>query len=405
VRSILTFLNHCLSDDWLQIQKVHDACFRGSPFEHIETLAMANPEWISIRNNAGYTPLQILCKNGRIDERIVNTFASIGGPEIFAVVDSNGNTPLHSAMREDTDVESLKSLIRAFPDALHSKTIYGDSPLHLACFRRASHDVVRELAMAASSGQTSLVLEPNLAGQTPIGIAMEEFRSVCRGGYNICSVSMEYRPDQMRVFQILATLVKILYYGPINCQRQDQKDLSLLRACVVLHRHDVRLDPAFIRRAIHMYPEEAQVVDEEGNYPLHIESSIPIEKMSLLDGRGGCCLGRCHQRMGVLRTLLEIFPDATKVRNKDNYFPLGLMIRNGRMWGHTVAFALRTFPPALHWYKGLDDRVLPNLLEKASKECGPDTLFALLSSRPDLFEGTSHPMAQSAVWCIPCGDQ
>lgn len=356
---------------------------------------MANPEWISIRNNAGYTPLQILCKNGRIDERIVTTFASVGGPEIFSVMDSNGNTPLHSAMREDMDVAPLKCLIRAFPDALHSKTIYGDSPLHLACFRRASPEVVRELAMAASSGHASLVLEPNLAGQTPIGIAMEEFRSVCRGGIGTCCVSMEYQPGQMRVFQVLATLVKILYYGPVLCQQQDQKDLSLLRACVTLHRQDVRLNPAFIRRAIHMYPEEAQSMDDNGNYPLHIESSIPIEKMSLLDGRGNCCMGRCHRRMGILRTLLEVFPDATKARNKDNHFPLGLMIRNGRMWGHTIAFALRTFPPALHWYKGLDDRVLPDLLEKASKECGPDTLFALLSSRPDLFEDNARTVATS----------
>jgi hypothetical protein len=121
---------------------------------------------------------------------------------------------------------------------------------------------------------------------------------------------------------------------------------------------------------------------------LHIEASIPIEKMPLLDGQGGCCGGKCHKRMGILRTLLELFPDATKQRNKDNHFPLGLMIQNGRLWGHTIALTLRAFPPALHWYKGLDDRILPMLLEKASKECGADTLFALLNSRPDFFEDT-----------------
>ena len=77
---------------------MHDACFRGSPFEHIETLAIANPEWILVRNNGGYTALQILCKNGRIDERIITTFSRIGGPETFSVVDSSGNTPLHLSL-------------------------------------------------------------------------------------------------------------------------------------------------------------------------------------------------------------------------------------------------------------------------------------------------------------------
>lgn len=361
---------------------VHDACFRGSPFEHIETLAMANSEWIMVRNNAGYSPLQILCKNGRIDERIVTTFSRIGGPEIFSVIDSSGNTPLHSAMREDMDLATIKCLIRALPDALHLKTIYGDSPLHLACFRRANPMVVREVALASSNGHLSPVLETNTAGQTPIGIAMEEFRSICRARARFCCVVSEYRYEQQRVFHVLATLVKILYYGP---SYQDHQQLSLVRACVALHRQGVRLDPAFIRRAIHVYPEEARVQDPEGNYPLHIEASVPIEKMSLLDGTDGCCGGECHKRMGVLRKLLDVFPGATEARNRFGHFPLNLMIQNGRLWGHEVALALRAFPPALHWHKGLDDRILSYILEKVSKECGVDTLFSLLNSRPDIF--------------------
>jgi hypothetical protein len=343
---------------------------------------MANPEWISVRNNAGYSPLQVLCKNGRIDERIVTTFSRIGGPEIFSVSDATGNTPIHSAMREDINLDTLKCLIRALPDALHLKTIYGDSPLHLACFRRASADVVREIAIASSNGQASRVLETNTSGQTPIGIAMEEFRSVCRGA-GMCWGVSDFRPEQTRAFQVLACLVKILYYGPTN--PDDSNNQSLIRACVSLHRQDVRLDPSFIRHATHLYPEEARIMDDEGNFPLHIEASIPVEKMSLLDATCiGCCGGKCHTRMGILRILLEMYPEATRFRNTSGEFPLGLMIQNGRLWGHTVALAFLAFPPALHWYKGLDDRLLPLILEKASKECGNDTLFALINSRPDI---------------------
>jgi hypothetical protein len=51
-----------------QFFKVHYACFRGASVESIESLVESNPEWITVRNNAGYLPMQILCKNGRIDE-------------------------------------------------------------------------------------------------------------------------------------------------------------------------------------------------------------------------------------------------------------------------------------------------------------------------------------------------
>eukprot|EP00980_Cylindrotheca_fusiformis_P022957 scaffold9951_cov146-Cylindrotheca_fusiformis.AAC.1 len=364
---------------------VHDACFRGSSFEHIETLAMANPEWLHVCNNGGFTALQILCKNGRIDEKIITTFSRIGGPETFSVVDSSGNTPLHSAMRKDIDLGTVKCLIRAFPDALYSTTIYGDTPLHLACFRHADPDVVQEVALASSSGQTSPVLLRNTASQTPIGIAMDEFRSICRGG-GLCCVSSQYRPEQKRAFRVLAALAKILYYG--SDHHQDYKQLSLIHACVALHRKNIRLDPAFIRRAIHLYPEEARRIDKDGNTPLHYEASIPVEKMGLLDGPPRCCGGRCHQRLGILRMLLEMYPQATQLRNSSGHFPLTLMIQNGRLWGDEVALALRAFPPALHWHTttGVDDcSILPLILEKAGKECGSNTLFLILNSRPDIF--------------------
>ena len=348
-------------------------------------IAKTNPEYILVRNNAGYTPLQILCKNGRIDERIISTFAQMGGPDIFTVKDATGNTPLHSAMRKDVDVASLRCLIRASPDALRCRTTYGDLPLHLACLRKCSSEVVQEVAIAASSGDVSLAVVPNFAGQTPIGIAMGEFRNLYQDG--TCTTLPAYRPAQRQNFQVLSTLVKIVHYGPIRCQQQGTKDLSLLHACLVLHRQNIRLDPAFIREVIHMYPEEVKLMDENGNYPLHIEASIPIEKMSLLDGVGS---GPSHLRMGILRILLEAYPSACSFRNRENHFPLGLMIQAGRVWGHTIAVALKAFPPALHWYKGLDDRFSSILLEKASKECGADTLFALLVSRPGLFDTGSH---------------
>mmetsp|Transcript_2427 Transcript_2427/g.5640 ORF Transcript_2427/g.5640 Transcript_2427/m.5640 type:complete len:983 (+) Transcript_2427:175-3123(+) len=362
---------------------LHDACFRGSSFEHIETLAMGNPEWLNVCNNGGFTPLQILCKNARIDERIITTFSRMGGPETFSVADSSGNTPLHSAMRKDIDLGTAKCLIRAFPDALYAKTIYGDTPLHLACFRHADPEVVQEVALAGSSGTTSPSLVRNTASQTPIGIAMEEFRSLCRSNNtSFCCVNAQYQPEQKRAFKVLEALVKIVYYGSGH---SDYKSLSLLHACVALHRKNIRLDPTFIRRAIRLYPEETRLVDSEGNTPLHYEAAIPIEKMALLDCSARCCNSQCHKRFSILRVLLEMHPEATQLQNKAGYFPLSLMIQNGRSWEDDVALAVRAFPPALHW-KGLNDCILPRVLARVGNECGPSTLYWLLTSRPDMLD-------------------
>lgn len=346
---------------------LHEACFRGAGFEHIETLATSNPEWIVTQNNAGYTPLQILCKRGRLDERVVTTFSRIRGPEVFTVVDQTGHTPLHSACRDGTEVAAIKSLIRAFPDALMLKTLYGDTPLHLACLRSANVDVVRLIAESSSVRRLSPLLEPNGAGQTPIGIAMEAFQSP---------------PSRGQAFEVLAMLVKLLFYG-VFYEEDWLRPPNLVRACVSLHRQDVRLDPAFIRRVIELHPEDIWSIDEDGNYPLHIEASVPIEKMSILDS--SIKAESCHTRVGILEILLEAYPEALCVRNVAGEFPLGLMIQNGRPWSHAFALSLRTFPAALHWYHGgIKEPILPHVLYKVSSECGTDSLFQLLVSRPSI---------------------
>lgn len=359
---------------------LHHACFRGSPFEHIETLAMSNPQWVKCPNNAGYTALQIMCKNARLHDRVITTFSRIGGPGVFSIVDMSGNTPLHSAMREETDIEALRCLIRAYPDALIHKTTYGDTPLHLAVTRRVKSEAVREIAISSNE---SLLLTPNTAGQTPMGIAMEEFESVCKANCASCAKS-ELLPCHQRAFEVLAAMVKILHYGSSQLDDRDRTG-SLVRACMSLHRRDVRLNPAFILRALRLHPEEARLCDDLGNYPLHIEASIPVEKMSLLSAPGeGCRSGGCHKRMNILRTLFDIYPAACKLRNNAGEFPLGLMIQSGRAFDQTFALVLRSFPQALHWSIGVNNKIFPLILSKLSRECGMETLYTLIHSRPDI---------------------
>jgi hypothetical protein len=375
------------------MSSVHAACLQGAPTEEIDALTMSNPQWIATRNNAGLMPLQLLCKSGRIDEAVINIFAQTGGPSVFSTVDDELGTPLHSAMRNETPIDAVAALIRAYPEALHTKTMYGDTPLHLACLRRVDHEMVRIVAMGSSaglettlskgnSGRLSPVLMENTAGQTPIGIAMELYERVCLRNPQSCCVKGEFDEEMTRAFDLLATLVKIVHYGPVESDEVGNP-LSLIGACVSLHRMDVRLDPAFIRRALFLYPHEALYRDKDGNFPLHIEASIPIEKMMLLDSnRRGCCSGMCQKRAGVLDALLEVYPEATRQLNDSDDFPLSLMIQNGRPWGNTFKLVVRLFPEALYFVRDLDPCLIPLVLKKITDQCGLDTVFSFVRNLP-----------------------
>jgi len=379
---------------------LHYACFRGAGAEQIEALALAHPEWISVKNNAGYAPLQILCKSGRIDDNLITLFARIGGPGIFQTVDQLGNSPLHSAIREETEVEAILALLQAYPRALHMKTAYNDMPIHLACFRRMHPKVVREVALASCKGvdqnstllgrSISPLLTENTAGQTPISIAMEEFEKSFAG--RSC-YHTRLNSSQDRAFNVLVTLCKIIHS---EAQLDNSNSQSLLEACVALHRKNIRLDPAFIRRAISIAPEEARQADENGNYPLHIEAAIPVEKMPLLSGRScHCCRNEdCHSRIGVLQALLDIYPDAAKHRSNAGDFPLGLMVQNGRPWDRTFATVLSNHPQAFHWIQGITAPLVPHIISRVSRGCGYDTLFTLIQTRPDFLSTEKHEEAR-----------
>jgi ankyrin repeat protein len=255
---------------------LHYACFRSAGREQIEALVMHHPEWLPIQNSGGFTPLQILCKSGRVDAELITLFARLGGPSIFSMVDSTGNTPLHSAVRVETDVAALQALIRACPKALQMRTIYEDTPLHLACLRQVSAAVVHEVATASCEGlEVSLancdqLISPiflrNSAGQTPISIAMEDNQKAFSQTARRCTVEVGLAATQRRAFDVLAILAKMLHYGPATMDEMEGQNLVL--ACVSLHRKNVRLDPTFIRRAILASPEQVAECDEEGNYPL-----------------------------------------------------------------------------------------------------------------------------------------
>lgn len=335
--------------------------------------------------------MQILCKKGQLDLRIISVFDRLGGCQVFSRADSFGHTPLHSAMRQETSMEAIRALIQAYPEGLHTRTMYGDTPLSLACMRHLSPPIVCEVACASFCARDLQNVDPhrlsplflrNRAGQSPMSIVMEEFRQAnISSSKKSCSFTSAATPDLIHAFDILASLVKILHYGP---NRSSNFHENLVIACLALHRHEVRLDPAFILRAILKNPAEATTFDQDQNYPLHVEASIPVEKMILLDSQCQWCGDACHKRLQVLHTLMDIYPNAAKHRNKDGAFPLGIMINNGRLWDKAFALTVRACPEAIHEVDNIPRGMVPHVLYQISNGCGADTLYMLIRSRLEI---------------------
>jgi hypothetical protein len=303
-------------------------------------------------------------------------------------------------MRQETDLDAVRALIRAYPGALHMRSSYHDTPLHLACLRNLQPEMVLEIAEAScietasdsaehSGALVSPLLAPNLADQSPIGLEMENFQRIIVGQVNPlhCALKNIWGDNEESAFKILSALTKILYYGP-NVSSGEPK--SLVRALLLLHRKGVRMDPAFIRRALFLYPEEAKLADMNGDYSLHLEASIPVEKMCVLDAhmegslQKGCCSGECHKRMGVLQLLMDIFPDAARYPNNAGQYPLNLVVSNGRPWDRTSAHILRSYPEALHFDNNLNGKTLPRSLARIADGCGASSIYSFIRSRPEV---------------------
>jgi Ankyrin repeats (3 copies) len=291
----------------------------------------------------------------------------------FKSVDSVGHTPLHSAVRSGSE-EAVRALIEVNSDALKIKTIYGDTPLHLACHRNVAF--VGEIAKLTCEKATqhgshiSPLLIRNRSDETPISIAMSELKTQHGQCYSL---------GQDIDYSQLAKLIKILYYGT-----EGFEEGGLVVACLALHRQGARLDPSFIRRVLVDHPEELRIPDNEGNYPLHLEASIPIEKMTLLDCDAACNCGRaaCHSRASILKTMLDIFPEAAKYTNKNGDSVLSLIIKNGRPWNPTFAFIVRANPAALHFIE--NHELMPQVIARIGNGCGADTLYSFLRARPSI---------------------
>jgi ankyrin repeat protein len=111
----------------------------------VRLLFEANSEAAMVRDDDGQLPLHFACMN-MLPEEVVK-FLIQECPASILVPDAVGNLPLHSACSSRTGLifDNIQLLVESYPIALTHKNNRKQTPLHIACGRTNSVDVIEFL--------------------------------------------------------------------------------------------------------------------------------------------------------------------------------------------------------------------------------------------------------------------
>jgi hypothetical protein len=116
----------------------------------VDMILSIDPESIHELDSRGELPLHIACsyQQVKITKRLLCVHESNKIPHSVPMT-LDGNTPLHSALWHfKVDPQLIRLLVNKYPSSLSMKTRHKETPLHFACFRGASIEVIEMLVRA-----------------------------------------------------------------------------------------------------------------------------------------------------------------------------------------------------------------------------------------------------------------
>jgi ankyrin repeat protein len=205
-------------------------------------------------------------------------------PRAVSTLDRRGALPLHgAAANPHTDIEVLKTLISAYPQAIRIRTkLDGFLPIHLAAMERAPFEnivtILDEFPEAASMTCTR-----GGRGTLPMQLALKK--------YHLPSLQQNYDGREVTTIAIPESLGKsaMNHTGDID-------------AIIKSHGEPPMWD--IIDLFLRVFPPAAKEVGtEDGMLPLHIAA-------------------RMHAPFPLLKDLLSAYPEGTRVEDKRGKLPL-----------------------------------------------------------------------------------
>ena len=301
---------YCLNAMRLDIQnEILDNFGLNVHIKFLKNIIMLYPDGVKVKDSEnGYTLLHIGTSN-KANVEIIRILIE-AYPDAVKEKDEYRYFPLHLAAEANASIEVINLLIEAYPDAVTAKGAEDNIPIHLAAYG-ASIEVVIALLKAypdgvkkreddkkiiplhiAAESKASVEVLNLLIKKYPYGVIIED-----EGG----NIPLHYAIRSRNIDKIIA----LLKAYPEGIKKTCSEKMLPLHIAI-----EYQSPLEIINLLLESYPEALKKKDNLGCLPIH----IAIENYSSLD---------------VINALLKLYPDGAKV--KDRIFgrlPLHYAIRN-----------------------------------------------------------------------------
>ena len=298
---------------------MHVACENDLSIEGINCLYSSFPEALSLHNDEGALPIHMACVNGKSVENLKFLMSKL--PMGFPLAIKNGDLLIH-LISENSSEKFVKFLLEQLPKCVETKNKQERLPIHIACKKGSSLNVIRALHEAYPVG----ILQPDEDGTLALHDACKRiprldvikfFVEVCpssfdkadnRGNlplhYAVRSKCAEAKNKQEKLpmhvgCKKLSSLnvIRELYeaYPAGMLQPDEDGTLAVHDACKGIPRLDL------IKFFVEVCPSSFEKADNGGNLPLHYAvRSSPVVVIFVIDAN----------------------KNALKTPNKEDYLPI-----------------------------------------------------------------------------------
>jgi len=395
-------------------------------------------------------------------------------------------TALHHACNRRPPASVVEALLRAYPDALVEQDQKGWTPLHHACRFKACLDVVRLLltlyprlgklaaGMRGNRGRTALyyairydapegvvemlldvdssvVLEKDRAGESPLSLIWDSFAASCSGRKAIQScltseissdskvherwkkvdllLKSAFQPEnKWRILHAICSISSSCHHTLFDVARaihpQQIYERDEITKCTALHYAVSTQAPYHvIQTLVQDYPDAASKPDNTCQLPLHLAAESDKKKKHWVNDGLECIYYafpgaiRKHDLYGrlplhlaitsmsypmikengmlpsVIMNLIDLYPEGAHQSQSDGRLPLHLIAEHAEEWNEECDAVYQAYPDAIKIPFG-PQRLLPLHLSSISPDAKPSVLQKLLEHYP---QAISIPDAQGRL--------
>ncbi len=378
--------------------------------EILRLLIRIYPESVMHQDDSGHTPLHLCCSqplSGEGEQQVVESILSLlenADPDVLFVKDRFKRTALHIAIINGLCLEIIHVLLTTkaiastsdflFHDTVSTKKLClmedakGYCPLHYACSSIEVATGCISLLIGACSEARKIRTHKGLT-------CLELLTMTYKEHINSPSSSLD-TPKCMDYWE--KTLV--LMYGDVLIDGKSRymketaecpltkKGINISHPPHVLH--DMisidRCPPLLIQFTLKLYPNSIHEIDDHGNLPIHTAACKRISRSKKASSN----------HILIIRHLLEVHPDACRMLNSDNKFPLQLAAESGKTFQNGFREIFMAYPEAMiSLLETMPDSLLPHALAKLSLGGRGQSNKGKVKGGGDL--GSFYTMLQNAI--------